>query len=104
MPACPFAHFHVAGMRGETSGLLRQAHRDDHLTGFEHSLALRRIAGQAMKHLEWDLPPTCPAFDLDHGIERDEGDAEIGRMRSNAALAPAHYGVQPVVATAGVTA
>jgi hypothetical protein len=57
-----------------------------------------------MKHLKRDLPPTCPAFDFDHGIERDEGHAEIGWMRSDAALAPAHYGVQSVVATARVTA
>ena len=57
-----------------------------------------------MKRLERYFPPARSALDLDNGVERDQRDAEIGRMRRDAALAPAQYGMKPVVAAVGVAA
>src|ERR1700730_16592970 len=84
--------------------LRRQAQRDDHLTGLQHALAFRRVPRQSVKTFKRDLPPPCAAFDLDNGVERDQRYAEIGRVRRDAAFAPPHYGVKPVLAAAGVTA
>ena len=99
-----FADLQIAGMGGETRRLGRQAHRDDHLAGLQHALAVGRVARQAMKRFKRDLAPARLAFDLDDGVERDQRHAEIGRMGRDAALAPAQDGVQPVVAAAGVAA
>src|SRR5450631_4065507 len=57
-----------------------------------------------MKYFEGDLPPPRPAFDLDDSIEREQRYAEIRWVCRDAPLAPPHYGVSPVRATAGVTA
>jgi hypothetical protein len=54
--------------------------------------------------LEQDLPPARFALDLDDRIERDESNAEIGRVCRDAARASSQYGVEPVVAAAGVAA
>src|SRR5260370_23943240 len=88
----------------EMDRLRRQAHRDDHLTRIQHALAFRCVPWQPVKHFERDLPPPCSAFDLDNSVERDQWYAEIRRMRRDAALAPPHYGVKPVLAAAGGTA
>ena len=57
-----------------------------------------------MEHFERNVPPACSALDLDDGIKRNQRDAKIGGVRRDAALAPSQYGVQPVVAAAGVAA
>ena len=57
-----------------------------------------------MKDFERDLAPARSAFDLDHGVERDQRDAEVRRVRRDAALAPPDDGVKPVLAAAGVAA
>ncbi len=57
-----------------------------------------------MKHFERNFPPPCSALDLDDGIERDQRDAEIGRMRRDAVFAPTHDGVKSVLTVAGVAA
>ena len=99
-----FANLQVTGMGGEIGRLCRQAHRDDHLAGLQHALAVGRVARQPVKRLERDLPPPCSAFDLDDGVERDQRYAEIGWVGRDAAFAPSHDGVQPVLAAAGVAA
>ena len=99
-----FANLQVAGMRGETGRLGRQAHGDDHLAGLQHALAVGRVPRQPVKHVERDLAPPAFAFDLDDGVERDQRHAEIGRVGRNAVLAPPQHRVQPVVAAAGVAA
>ena len=88
----------------EMRRLRRQAHRDDHLAGLQHALALRRVPWQPVKLFERDLPPPRFAFDLDNSVERDQRHAEIRRMCRDAALTPPQYGVKPVLAAAGVTA
>src|SRR5262252_8860926 len=99
-----FADFQVAGMGGETRGFRRQSHRDDHLAGLKRVLTVRRIAGQAVEQFERNFAPPRSALNLDNGVERSQGDAEIGGMRRDAALAPSQYGVQPVVSTPGIAA
>src|SRR5258708_12862408 len=91
-------------MSRETRGLGRQAHRDDHLAALEHILAVRCVAGQAVEHVEENFAPACLALDFNNGIKRDQRNAEIRGVRRYAALAPAQYGVQPVVAATGVAA
>ena len=72
--------------------------------GSSTRLALRRVAGQAMERLERDLAPAAAALDLDHGVERHQRHAEIGRMGGDAVLAPAEHRVQAVLAAARVAA
>src|SRR5580693_4423081 len=91
-------------MRREISSLARQAQREDDLAGLQHILALRRVAWQAMKLFQRNLPSPRFAFDLDHSVEGDQRDAKIRRMCRNAAVAPSQYGVKPVLAAAGVAA
>ena len=58
------ADFQIAGVRGELRRLGRQTHRDDHLARLEHALAVRRVAGQAVKGFERNLArgPRGPRF------------------------------------------
>ena len=91
-------------MSREAGSLGRQNDGDDQFAGFEHAVALRRIAGQAMEGLERHLAPPRRALDLDPGVERDERDAEIGRVRRDAALAPAEHGVMPRIPAPRVAA
>ncbi len=91
-------------MIGELRRLCRQAHRDDHLTGLQHVLALRCVIRQAVKRFERDLPPPRSAFDLDDSVERDQRHAEIRRVCRDAALTPPQYGVKPVFAAASIAA
>lgn len=62
------------------------------------------VLRQAMQFVECDLATAVPAFDLDDRVERDQRHAEVGRMRGDAALAPAKHGVHPVLAVPGVAA
>src|SRR6478752_2749414 len=57
-----------------------------------------------MKHLERYFPTARSAFEFDNRVERNQRNAEIGRMRRDAVLAPAQYGMKPVVAAVGVAA
>jgi hypothetical protein len=57
-----------------------------------------------VKRLERNLALARFAFNLEDSVERDQRHAEIRRMRRDAALAPSHDGVQPVVAAAGIAA
>src|ERR1700741_1920522 len=57
-----------------------------------------------MKHLEGYFPTARSAFELDNRVERNQRNAEIGRMRRDAVLAPAQYGMKPVVAAVGIAA
>src|SRR5712675_1704187 len=94
------ANLEVAGMCRESSRLGRQTYGDDQLARFEHALALGRASGQTVEALERNLAAPRPALDLDHGVECDERDAEIGGVRRDAALAPPEHGMQPGVAAA----
>src|ERR1700733_10730242 len=84
--------------------LRSQAHRNDHLTGLQYALMLRHGSWQPVKLFERDGPPPGFAVDRDNSVERDQGHAEIGRVRCDAALAPPQYGVKPVLAAASVAA
>ncbi len=57
-----------------------------------------------MEHVEENFAPACLALDFNNGIKRDQRDAKIRGVRRYAALAPAQYGGQPVVAATGVAA
>src|SRR5689334_13136249 len=91
-------------MGGKAARRRRQTNGDDEIAGFESGFTLGRVAGQAMQLVERDLATTVPTLDLDDGVKRDQRHAEIGRVRSDAALAPAEHGVAAVLAIAGIAA
>src|SRR5207248_1122102 len=71
------AQLEIARVPGKGGGLAGKAQRRDQVARFERGLALRRVAGQSVQRLERYLPPPALAFDLDNGIERDQGHAEV---------------------------
>ena len=98
------AELEVTGMRREPRGSTRQANGHDQFAGHQHALALRSGAGQQVEFFEPHLAPARLPLDFDHGVERGERHAEIGRMRGDAGLAPTQDSVQAVLAAARVAA
>ena len=96
------AQLEVAGMAANGRGLRRQAQGDDQLAGRQHGLALRacRRAGGGRPSSGISRRPAGPC-DLDHGVERHQRHAEVGRMRGDAGVAPAEDGMEPVLAARG---
>ena len=99
------AHLEVAGMARRSrppsaaGGRRRSARR---ARARSRAPACRRAGGGTASSGTSRRP--AAAFDLDHGVERDQRHAEIGRVGGDAVLAPAEHGVQPVLAAARVAA
>src|SRR5437868_7020912 len=91
-------------MPGKSARFGGQSYRDDQVARLEHAVALRCVAGQAVKRLDRDLTLAALALDLGNRVECNQRHAEIRRMRRDTALAPAQHRVQAVLASAGIAA
>ena len=57
-----------------------------------------------MQSLDREFPTARSAFDLDHGIEGGQGDAEVGGVGGDALLGPAENGMKAVFALQRIAA
>src|SRR3954447_22769717 len=89
-------------MRGERLCSGGKPHGEDHLARLQLGLALGLVPRETVERLERDLAAAGAALRLDHGVERRQRDTEVGRVRCDAALAPAEHGVQAVLAAKGI--
>ena len=75
-----------------------QLDRGDDLVGFEVRIALRRVAGKAVKILQRDHALARGAGDVHLRLEHRESHAHVGRVRGDASFARAENCVHPVMA------
>src|SRR5258708_4060271 len=98
------AAWEIAGRRRERAGRARQPEGDDQIARFEDAFSLGRVARKTMKRLDRNFARAGFALDLHERVERDQRHTEIRRVGGDAGLAPAEYGVQSVLAAAGIAA
>src|SRR6185437_656879 len=89
---------HLAVMRAPRRGRSRHLDRGDDVARLQHSLMLRRIAGEQMKLLERDAALAVRAVHDHDGVERNQRHGEIGGVRGDAMVAAAEHGMEAVLA------